>query len=78
MILQDKTGTLDAKIWDPNSQGIDDFDAMDYIEIMGDVTSFAGALQISIKRARKAGEENTIPGITFRSAPATGMRCIGS
>lgn len=62
VILQDRTGTLDAKIWDPNSQGIDDFDAMDYIEIMGDVTSFAGALQISIKRARKAGEGEYDPG----------------
>ena len=62
VILQDKTGTLDGKIWDPNSQGIDDFDAMDYIEIMGDVTSFAGALQISIKRARKAGEGEYDPG----------------
>ncbi len=62
VILQDKTGTLDAKIWDPNSQGIDDFDAMDYIEIMGDVTSFAGVLQISIKRARKAGEGEYDPG----------------
>ena len=25
VILQDKTGTIDAKIWDPNSLGIDDF-----------------------------------------------------
>ena len=29
---------------------------MDYIEIMGDVTNFAGALQLNIKRARKARE----------------------
>ena len=56
VILQDKTGTIDAKIWDPNSNGIDDFDAMDYIEIMGDVNNFMGALQLSIKRARKAQE----------------------
>lgn len=56
VILQDKTGTLDAKIWDPNSQGIDDFDALDYIDVMGDVTSFAGALQVSVKRVRKAAE----------------------
>lgn len=56
VILQDKTGTIDAKIWDPNSQGIDDFDSLDYIEIMGDVSCFAGALQVSIKRARKAQE----------------------
>ena len=26
VILQDKTGVIDAKIWDPNSQGIEDFD----------------------------------------------------
>ena len=56
VILQDKTGTIDAKIWDPNSLGIDDFDALDYIEVMGDVTSFAGAMQLNIKRVRKAGE----------------------
>ena len=47
---------IDGKIWDPNSLGIDEFDALDYIEIMGDVTSFAGAMQLNIKRARKAGE----------------------
>lgn len=61
VILQDKTGTIDAKIWDPNSQGIDDFDAMDYIDITGDVSCFAGALQISIKRVRKAYEDEYLP-----------------
>ena len=56
LILQDKTGTVDAKIWDPNSQGIDDFEAMDYIDIMADATSFQGALQLNVKRVRKARE----------------------
>lgn len=56
VILQDKTGLLDAKIWDPDSQGIDDFDSLDYIAVMGDVTSFQGALQLNIKRVRKAQE----------------------
>ena len=56
VILQDKTGVIDGKIWDPNSLGIDDFDALDYIDVMGDVTSFAGAMQLNIKRVRKAGE----------------------
>ena len=56
IILQDKTGTIDGKIWEPNSAGIDEFDALDYIEVIGDVTSFAGALQVSVKRARKASE----------------------
>ncbi len=56
VILQDKTGTIDAKIWEPNSQGIEDFDPFDYVEIGGEVTSFAGALQINIRRLRKARE----------------------
>lgn len=56
VILQDKTGTLDAKVWDPNSGGIDEFDALDYIEVSGDVVSFAGALQINVKRIRKCLE----------------------
>ena len=56
MILQDKTGTIDAKIWDPNSMGIREFEALDYVDIMGDVSSFNGALQVSIKNARKAEE----------------------
>lgn len=56
VIFQDKTGTLDAKIWEPNSQGIDDFEVLDYVYVVGDVTSFQGALQLNIKRVRKANE----------------------
>lgn len=56
VILQDKTGTIDAKIWDPSSSGIGEFDAMDYVFVTGDVTSFQGTLQMSIKRVRKADE----------------------
>ena len=56
VILQDKTGILDAKIWDPGSVGIDDFDSLDYVAVMGDITSFQGNLQLSIKRVRKVQE----------------------
>ena len=56
VILQDKTGTIDAKIWEPNNAGIDDFDALDYVEVYGDVSSFQGALQISVKRVRVCRE----------------------
>lgn len=56
VILQDKTGTVDAKVWDPNSAGIEDFDTLDYIEVYGDVTSFQGALQVNVKRIRKCRE----------------------
>ena len=56
VILMDKTGTLDAKVWEPDSPGIADFDAMDYIHVFGEVNKFQGALQASIKRVHVAKE----------------------
>ncbi len=56
LTLQDKTGTIDGKVWDPNSAGIDEFEEKEYVEIVGDVSSFNGALQVSVKRARIAHE----------------------
>jgi 3'-5' exoribonuclease len=56
VILQDKTGTMDAKVWDPNNPGIAEFDAMDYIEVVGEVNSFMGALQVNVKRIRVCRE----------------------
>ncbi|MBQ9611291.1 MAG: HD domain-containing protein [Lachnospiraceae bacterium] len=60
VILQDKTGSIDAKIWDPGSVGIEDFSEMDYVDIIGDVTVYQKKLQLNIKRARKCrdGEYN--------------------
>ena len=58
VILQDKTGQLDAKIWDPGSMGIDDFGLLDYVEVHGDVTLFNGQTQLSIKRARKVSKDS--------------------
>jgi 3'-5' exoribonuclease len=54
--LQDKTGTIDAKVWEPNNPGIGDYDTLDYIEVYGDVTSFQGALQVNVKRIRVCRE----------------------
>lgn len=51
LILQDKTGTADAKIWELN-RGIADFEAMDYIHCEGTVTSFQGNLQMNLSRVR--------------------------
>ncbi len=56
LILQDKTGTLDAKVWEPNNPGIGDFDSLDYIEVYGDITSFQGSLQVNVKRIRRCQE----------------------
>ena len=56
LILQDKTGTLDGKVWDPNSGGIADYDEMDFIEVYGEIISYNNNLQLNIKQIRKAQE----------------------
>lgn len=60
VILQDKTGTIDAKVWEPNNAGIDEFDSLDYIEVFGEVNNFQGGLQVNVKRIRlcREGEYN--------------------
>lgn len=61
VVLQDKTGTIDAKVWDPNNAGIAEFDSLDYIEVYGDITSFQGALQVNVKRIRRCQEGEYTP-----------------
>ncbi len=61
VILQDKTGTIDAKVWEPNNPGIGDYNALDYIEVYGDVNNFQGSLQVSVKRIRVCRPEECTP-----------------
>lgn len=61
LILQDKTGTLDGKVWDPNSQGIAEYEEMDFIEVYGEITSYNGNLQMNIRQIRKAEEGEYTP-----------------
>lgn len=56
IVLQDKTGKIDGKIWDLGSASIREFDSLDYIEIKGDVTIFNNAPQLNIKEVRRADE----------------------
>ena len=54
VVLMDKTGSIDSKIWEPNSPGIREFDANDFVMVKGQVTTFNRALQFKIESARKA------------------------
>jgi 3'-5' exoribonuclease len=53
--LQDKTGTADAKVWDLTN-AIEHFDSLNYIKIDAQVTTFNGSIQLNIRRARIAQE----------------------
>ena len=61
VILQDKTGQLDCKVWDPYSEGIEEFSTLDYVYVMGSVSAFNGQLQGSLRLVRRARENEYIP-----------------
>lgn len=58
--LQDKSGIIDAKIWDLND-GINHFDEGDYIKVDGLVILFQGGYQLNVRRVRKSTEDEYNP-----------------
>ncbi len=68
MQLQDKTGIIDAKVWELNN-AIAHFEPMNYIRVDAQVTSFNGTLQLNVKRVRVAD--------TGEFDPADYMPCSG-
>ena len=54
LVMQDKTGTIDAKIWDLGSPGVGKFETMDYVHVEADVTLFQNSFQLNVRRIRRA------------------------
>ncbi len=60
VVFQDKTATIDGKIWDPNSHGIGEFDEGDFVLVGAEVKLFNDSKQLTVKMIHKAevGEYN--------------------
>ncbi len=55
LVLQDKTGTIDAKVWDLTKE-IQNFNEHDYIKIDGNVVTYNNTYQLKISKIRKSDE----------------------
>ncbi|NLZ82689.1 MAG: HD domain-containing protein [Clostridiales bacterium] len=60
LILQDKTATVDAKIWDRQGE-TSQYEAMDFVHIDARVTTFQDAIQLNVSRVYKAHEGEYYP-----------------
>lgn len=60
LILQDKTGTIDAKIWDLTRE-IGQYETMDFVHIDAMVISYQDQLQLNISRIYKGREGEYYP-----------------
>ncbi len=61
LMLQDKTGSIDGKVWDLNSSAIENFEALDFVWVDADIISYNGILQLKIYRLRKASPSEYDP-----------------
>lgn len=55
ILLSDKTGVIDGKVWEINSN-IQNFDAGDFIKVEGSASNFNGDLQLKITKLRPSAE----------------------
>jgi 3'-5' exoribonuclease len=56
LTLCDRTGQIDAKMWDNVAEVIDEFDQDDYVKIRGLVNKYNGRFQVTIYKLRHMGE----------------------
>jgi len=59
--LMDKTGTIDAKVWEMNND-IQSFDEGDMIKIDGNIVTFQNELQLKVNKLRRSREGEYVPG----------------
>lgn len=63
--LGDKTGDIDAKMWDGVAEIVDTFDRNDYVKIRGQATVYQNKLQLRVDRLMRADEREIEPADYF-------------
>lgn len=66
--LQDKTGNIDAKVWDTNSPSIEEFKAGDFIYVDAEVISYNNQLQARVSLIRQADKSDYNPSDYFATS----------
>jgi 3'-5' exoribonuclease len=56
LTLCDRTGQLDAKMWDNVAEVIDEFDQDDFVKVRGLINKYNGRFQLTIYKLRRMGE----------------------
>ena len=65
LVLGDKTGEIDAKMWDGVAEIVDTFERNDYVKIRGQATVYQNKLQLRVDRLMRADERDVEPADYF-------------
>ncbi len=65
LLLGDKTGDIDAKMWDNVAEIMDTFDKNDFVKVRGAATVYQNKLQLRVDRLVRADDRDVEPGDYF-------------
>ncbi len=60
LILQDKSGSIEAKLWDAGEEQVKLYPAAQVVHIIGEIQDYRGKLQLRIKQIRQSQPEENI------------------
>lgn len=60
LILQDKSGSIEAKLWDAGDEQVKLYPAAQVVHIIGEIQDYRGKLQLRIKQIRQSQPEENI------------------
>jgi len=60
LILQDKSGEIEAKLWDVNEEDAKNYVPQSIVKILGDVQNYRGKSQLKIRQIRRTGPSDNV------------------
>ncbi len=61
LVLMDRTGTIEARIWDNVDQYASQFSAGDFIELQGTALAYQGRIQLRVEKIHRVSPESVDP-----------------
>jgi 3'-5' exoribonuclease len=60
LILQDKTGEIEAKIWDANEEDEKNYAPQSIVKVLGDLQNYRGKSQLKIRQIKRTGPGDNV------------------
>jgi 3'-5' exoribonuclease len=60
LILQDKTGDIEAKLWDASSEDEKNYAAESIVKVLGDIQNYRGRSQLKIRQIRPSSQSDHV------------------
>ena len=75
LTLGDRSGHLEAKMWDNVEEVLNGFEQDDFLKVKGLVNKYKNRFQLTIHKLRKLGEAKSSSPTIFPRPPRTSMNC---